>query len=69
MFKIGDKFKIEVVVNDLCDDGVSLSCESGQEFWIDADDLMENLKKLDKQFLKKTIERQIKELQDKLEKL
>jgi len=69
MFKIGDKFKIEVIVNDLCDEGVNLTTSSGYEYWIAEEDLKLEVEKADKEFVKKSLERQIKELQDKLEKL
>jgi hypothetical protein len=69
MFKIGDKLKIEVVVNDLCDSGVTLTTSSGYQWWISEEDLKCEVEIADKEFVKKSIERQIKELQDKLEKL
>lgn len=71
MFKIGDKFKIEVIVNDVRADGDVVLSTSHQdvEFWISEEDLKCEVEKADKEFVKKTIERQIKELQDKLEKL
>ncbi len=71
MFKIGDKFKIEVTVNDPRADGVVVvsTQQEDVEFWISEEDLKHEVEKADKEFVKKAIERQIKELQDKLEKL
>lgn len=54
MFKIGDKFKIEVELVGR-DSGMSLTTETGHEWWIDGEDLKYEVEKADKEFVKKQL--------------
>lgn len=72
-FKIGDVFKVEVVVNDISEDdhGLSIGVNgvSSDELWIDKRDLMGVILKTDKDAAKKVIVSQIESLQKQLEEM
>lgn len=72
-FKIGDVFKVEVVVNDISEDdhGLSIGVNgvSSDELWIDKRDLMGVILKTDKDAAKKVIVSQIESLKKQLEEM
>ena len=72
-FKIGDVFKVEVVVTDTADNGqelaVSVLNASSDEVWIDKNDFMRLILKTDKDAAKRIITSQIESLQKQLEEM